>query len=716
MSRAAIRAPIRLDTELFSKDRKLDTTFTAFGMTRRPGRSTSNDPGLAALLDAKADAICFVAKSWDYHVRVALETTEEENLASIRDSVRAAKAKGREVLLDCEHFFDGYKANPDYALACAQAAYDAGARWVVLCDTNGGTLPHEVEEIVADVVKHIPGDHVGIHAHNDTEQAVANSLAAVRAGARQIQGTLNGIGERCGNANLVSIIPTLKLKPEFADRFDIGVSDEKLKGLAHISHALDEILNRAPEPPCALCRRERLRDQGRHSCLRDREGSGDLRAHRAGRGRQQAQGAVSDQAGRANVLAELDRIGLKVDKNDPRIMTLLDEVKEREAAGYAYESADASFELLARRTLGKVPDFFDVLQFDVNVEQRNNALGERVTVSMAVVKVKVDDQTLISAAEGNGPVNALDVALRKDLGKYQKYIDGLKLTDYRVRILNAGTEAVTRVLIESEDETGERWATIGVSPNIIDASFQALMDSIVYKLVSSRRAGVARPNKSRTASIANKIFALRKRRRCPLAVNATAVSRIETCASPRAFARSRRMRKTLRGRLVALQGKSQCIKQKVDPLRWRLRRCGRCRLLPAIYRRDRSTLRRAASISDRRKSMWGRATETGTAKRRMWCLVGPTCPGQPTCPATVRRRRPTRRKPTVRNTVCPAELMRRPMHPHPCTERRRSRSMAHGRPLGRAPTRRLMRRNTRRGRRQPCRTTAAAVVWSPTAA
>src|SRR5688572_10921102 len=217
------------DTDLFAQDRKLSTTFTAFGMTRRPGRSASNDPGLAALLDAKADAICFVAKAWDYHVRVAVETTNEENLASIRDSVTAAKAKGREVLVDCEHFFDGYKANPQYALACAKAAYDSGARWVVLCDTNGGTLPHEVEEIVRAVTKVIPGDHLGIHAHNDTEQAVANSLAAVRAGAWQIQGTLNGVGERCGNANLVSIIPTLKLKPEFSEAFEIGVSDEQMK-------------------------------------------------------------------------------------------------------------------------------------------------------------------------------------------------------------------------------------------------------------------------------------------------------------------------------------------------------------------------------------------------------------------------------------------------------------------------------------------------------
>jgi 2-isopropylmalate synthase len=473
------------DTELFSTDRKLRTTFTAFGMTRRPGRSASNDPGLAALLEARADAICFVAKSWDYHVRVALETTDEENLASIRDSVRAAKARGREVLLDCEHFFDGYKANPSYALACARAAYEEGARWVVLCDTNGGALPHEVEAVVGEVVKHIPGDHVGIHAHNDTEQAVANSLAAVRAGARQIQGTLNGLGERCGNANLVSIIPTLKLKPEFSQAFDVGISEEKLKGLAQVSRKLDEMLNRAPNRHAPYVGDSAfVTKAGIHASaiVKDPATYEHVPPDAVGNRRQLL---VSDQAGRSNVLAELGRIGIAVDKNDSRVTRLLDEVKEREAIGYAYEAADASFELLARRVLGKVPDYFDVEQFDVNVEQRYNALGKRVTVAMAVVKVKVGNETFISAAEGNGPVNALDVALRKDLGKYQAYIEGLRLTDYRVRILNAGTGAVTRVLIESEDENGEHWTTVGVSPNIIDASFQALMDSIVYKLVKA---------------------------------------------------------------------------------------------------------------------------------------------------------------------------------------------------------------------------------------
>ena len=473
------------DTELFSQDRKLKTTFTAFGMTRRPGRSASNDPGLAVLLEAKADAICFVAKSWDYHVRVALGTTEEENLASIRDSVRAAKARGREVLLDCEHFFDGYKANPDYALACAKAAYDEGARWVVLCDTNGGTLPHEVEAIVGAVCKVIPGDHVGIHAHNDTEQAVANSFAAVRAGARQIQGTLNGLGERCGNANLVSIIPTLKLKPEYAEAFEIGTSDAALKKLSHISHALDERLNRAPNRHAPYVGESAFATKaGIHASaiVKDPATYEHVAPEIVGNKRKVL---VSEQAGKSNVLAELERIGIKADKDDPRVGRLLDIVKEREARGYAYEAADASFDLLARRTLGKVPAYFDVTQFDVNVEQRENAKGERVTVTLAVVKVKVGDDNMISAAEGNGPVNALDLALRKDLGKYQKYIDGLKLVDFRVRILNGGTGAVTRVLIESEDEAGERWTTVGVSPNIIDASFQALMDSIIYKLVKS---------------------------------------------------------------------------------------------------------------------------------------------------------------------------------------------------------------------------------------
>jgi 2-isopropylmalate synthase len=474
------------DTAFFAKKPKLaHARFTAFGMTRRPGRSASNDPGLAALLAASADAICFVAKSSAYQVRVALETTNEENLASIRDSVRVAKKAGREVLVDCEHFFDGYKENPEFALACAKSAYDSGARWVVLCDTNGGTMPDEVESIVAQVIKQVPGDHLGIHAHNDTEQAVANSLAAVRAGARQIQGTLNGLGERCGNANLCSLIPTLRLKDEFSARFDIGVSDEQLATLMKVSRTLDDMLNRAPNRQAPYVGESAfVTKTGIHASavLKDPQTYEHVSPEVIGNRRKVL---VSDQSGRSNVIAELDRAGIAYDRKDPKLARLVEELKDREAAGYAYESASASFDLLARRTLGRVAEYFRVEQFDVNVEQRYNANGKRVTVAMAVVKVDVDGERLISAAEGNGPVNALDVALRKDLGKYQKYIEGLKLVDYRVRILNGGTEAVTRVLIESEDEAGERWTTVGVSPNIIDASFQALMDSIIYKLVKS---------------------------------------------------------------------------------------------------------------------------------------------------------------------------------------------------------------------------------------
>src|SRR5437016_7026600 len=302
------------DTQLFAEPRGLKASFTAFGMTRRPGRSTSNDPGLAALLEAKADAICFVAKSWDYHVRVALETSAEENLASIRDSVRAAVRNGREVLLDCEHFFDGYKADARFALACAKAAYDEGARWVVLCDTNGGALPHEVEKIVADVVTVIPGSHVGIHAHNDTEQAVANSLAAVRAGARQIQGTLNGLGERCGNANLVSIIPTLKLKPEFAERFEIGVTEDKLQRLAQVSRRLDEMLNRAPNRHAPYVGESAFATKaGIHASaiVKDPATYEHIAPEAVGNRRKLL---VSDQSGRSNGHSELDPMRIAVER------------------------------------------------------------------------------------------------------------------------------------------------------------------------------------------------------------------------------------------------------------------------------------------------------------------------------------------------------------------------------------------------------------------
>jgi 2-isopropylmalate synthase len=472
------------DTRLFAEAKPLGhARLTAFGMTKRPGRSLSDDTGFQALLATKADAICLVAKSWDFHVDVALGTSLEENLAAIKESTAAVVASGREALIDCEHFFDGYKANPSYALDCAKTAYEAGARWVVLCDTNGGTLPEETEAIVAEAVKVIPGDHLGIHVHNDTDNGVANSLAAIRAGARQIQGTLNGLGERCGNANLTSIIPTLMLKSDYAERFETSVTPDKLRTLTHASRILDEMLNRAPNRHAPYVGESAFAHKGGihvSAVQKDPRTYEHVPPESVGNRRKLL---VSDQAGRSNILAELDRIGIPIPKDDPRIGKLLDEMKEREAAGYAYEAADASFELLARRMLGNVPEFFEVDSFRVMVERRHNAVGQLVTVSEATVKVRIDGETVLSVGEGNGPVNALDKALRKDLGPYQSFINDLELVDYKVRILTGGTDAVTRVLIESRDGVGNRWFTVGVSPNIVDASFEALLDSINYKLI-----------------------------------------------------------------------------------------------------------------------------------------------------------------------------------------------------------------------------------------
>ncbi len=472
------------DTDFFSTDPGLKkATFTAFGMTKRAGRSADNDPGLAAILDSAASAVCLVGKSWDFHVDVALGITNEENLDCIADSVRTIIARGREAMIDCEHFFDGYKVNPDYALACVKAALDNGARWAILCDTNGGTLPHEVEEIVTEITRHVPGDKLGIHCHNDTENAVANTLAAVRAGVRQVQGTLNGLGERCGNANMVSLIPTFMLKPEFADRFEIGVTAEGLKELTHVSRTLDELLNRAPDRYAPYVGESAFASKaGIHvsAIMKNPATYEHVAPESVGNKRRML---VSDQSGKSNVMAQFEAAGMEVDPSDPRVNRLLDEVKEREYLGYSYDGAEASFELLARRMLGNVPDFFTVNSFRVLVERRYNALGELVTMSEATVKVDVDGEKYISVGEGNGPINALDQALRKDLGKYQSFIDDIRLVDFKVRILTGGTEAVTRVLIESADAKGNRWFTVGVSANIVDASFQALTDSITYKLL-----------------------------------------------------------------------------------------------------------------------------------------------------------------------------------------------------------------------------------------
>ncbi len=479
------------DTELFSEPSRLKSArFTAFGMTKRAGRSVSNDPGFQAILQSKADSICLVAKSWDYHVRVALGISNEENVECLVQSVKAVRETQREALVDCEHFFDGYKGNRDYALSVAKSAYDSGARWVVLCDTNGGTLPHEIDRIVADVAKHVPGANLGIHTHNDTENAVANTLMAVRAGCRQIQGTLNGLGERCGNANMTSIIPTLLLKSEFANAFETGVTPDRLRNLTHASRVLDEILNEAPDRHAPYVGESAFATKaGIHASalLKEPQTYEHVPPESVGNERRIM---VSKQGGRSSILAALDRLGLGLGKDDSRVVALLDKVRGREDAGYSYESADASFELLARRTLGTVPRYFSVDSFRVTVERQPGGPVGAVATSQAVVSVSIagEAQPLVSVGEGNGPVNALDTALRRDLGRYQKHIEKVELVDYKVRILTQtgahGTEAVTRVLVESHDtDTGERWTTVGVSPNIIDASFEALLDAINYKLL-----------------------------------------------------------------------------------------------------------------------------------------------------------------------------------------------------------------------------------------
>ncbi|HEY1709927.1 MAG TPA: citramalate synthase [Rhizomicrobium sp.] len=471
------------DTAFFSEKPPLKTArFTAFGMTKRAGRSAANDPSLSAVIDARADACCLVGKTWDFHVDVALEIPREDNLTGIAESIAAVKAKGREPLFDAEHYFDGYKANPDYALACLKAAHDAGAQWLVLCDTNGGTLPEDVYRIVSETKAKLPDAALGIHAHNDTEQAVAVTLAAIRGGARQLQGTLNGLGERCGNANLCALLPTLMLKEPYASQFETGISHEKLRELVHVSRLLDEILNRAPNRHAAYVGPSAFAHKGGlHSSAvqKDPKTYEHVAPELVGNARKIL---VSDQAGRSNLLARLAEIGIDVDAKDPRIARLLEDIKQREFLGYAYDGAEASFELLARRALGQVPQYFDVVSFRVMVERRHNAMGDLVTESEAVVKVKVDGETFHSVGTGNGPVNALDEALRKDLGKYSETLKALRLVDYKVRILTSGTEAVTRVMVESADGHRNRWSTVGVSPNIVDASFEALADSICYKL------------------------------------------------------------------------------------------------------------------------------------------------------------------------------------------------------------------------------------------
>jgi 2-isopropylmalate synthase len=480
------------DSAFFETRPQTRATFTAFGMTKRAGRSAANDDVLAGVLNANTPAVCIVGKTHDFHVDTALNITLEENRTNISESIAHLVAQGREALFDAEHFFDGYKANPDYALDCLKAAYDAGARWVVLCDTNGGTLPSEMGEITSKVIASgIPGDHLGIHTHDDTGTAVAGTLAAVDAGARQIQGTLNGLGERCGNANLITLIPTLLLKEPYASRYEVGVPAEALMTLTRVSRMLDDILNRVPQRAAPYVGASAFAHKaGLHASaiVKDPTTYEHIAPETVGNARIVP---MSNQAGQSNLLRRLAEMGIDAEKGDAALSRILDAVKQRETDGYAYDSAQASFELLARRELGLAPDFFEVERYRVITERRRNARGEIVVESEAVVTVSTRDGARTSFfknehaqdIQDDGPVNALWQALKSDLGPFQDKVEDMRLTDFRVRITQGGTEAVTRVIIDFADDQGRAWATVGVSANIVDASFEALLDAITWKLL-----------------------------------------------------------------------------------------------------------------------------------------------------------------------------------------------------------------------------------------
>jgi 2-isopropylmalate synthase len=479
------------DSDFFDTKPKLKATFTAFGMTKRSGKSAENDEVLSAVLNANTPGVCLVGKTHDFHVTKALGITLEENLKNISDSVRHIVSKGREALFDCEHFFDGYRENPKYALKAAKAAYDAGARWVVLCDTNGGALPAQIFSATKAVIDTgIPGKCIGIHTHDDTEHAVANSLAAIDAGARQVQGTLNGLGERCGNANLVTLIPTLLLKEPYSSLYETGIEISKLNGLTSISRTLDDILNRVPDKWAAYVGSSAFAHKaGLHASaiLKDPQTYEHIDPTIVGNERIIP---MSNQAGQSNLKKRLMDAGLQIEKGDSRLSEILNAIKEREDRGYAYDSAQASFELIARKILGQLPTFFEIKRYRVTVEKRKNKYGKMVSLSEAVVVAKIGKNKVLSVSESmdpecgdQGPVNALSKALAKDLGPYQNCIDDMTLTDYKVRITGSGTDAVTRVIIDSQDAQGRRWSTVGVSANIVDASFEALLDAINWKLI-----------------------------------------------------------------------------------------------------------------------------------------------------------------------------------------------------------------------------------------
>ena len=473
------------DASFFREVRKLrfkKAKISAFGSTRKAGVRVEEDRNIRLLLEAETPAVAIFGKSWVLHVHEALKTTLDENLRMIEDSVAFLSREGREVIFDAEHFFDGFKDDPEYALKTLQVACDAGARVLVLCDTNGGTLPFEVEEVFRKV-REFFGDRqdvrLGIHAHNDSGVAVANSLVAVQLGATHVQGTMNGYGERCGNANLCTIIPNLKLKMNLHP-----VSDESLRKLFEASHFVSEIANMKHDDYQPYVGRSAFAHKGgihASAMLRHPRTYEHVSPELVGNARRIL---VSEQAGRSNLIYRAEEMGIKLDARDSKVAALIQKIKEAENEGYQFEGADASFEILLREALGETMKSFGLEGFRVIVEKR----GEEDATTEATIKVRVGEEVVHTASEGDGPVHALDNALRKALERIYPALRKIRLADYKVRVLSEkeGTAARIRVLIQSTD--GEKtWGTVGVSTDVIEASWEALADSIQYGLWREKR-------------------------------------------------------------------------------------------------------------------------------------------------------------------------------------------------------------------------------------
>ncbi|NPB05929.1 MAG: citramalate synthase [Aquificae bacterium] len=468
------------DTLYFKEVKRLPlkrAKVVAFGSTRRPGKRAEEDELVLNLLKAETETITIFGKSWDLHVTEALRTSLDENLRMVEETVAFLKRHGREVVFDAEHFFDGFKENEEYAMKVLEAAVAGGADWLVLCDTNGGALPHEVYDITKKVVERFGRfAGVGIHAHNDSDCAVANSLMAVLAGARQVHGTVNGLGERTGNANLCSVIPNLQLKMGFE-----VVPAENLKRLKELAQFVAELANMPlPKNMPYVGDSAFTHKAGVHASavLKNPRTYEHVNPELVGNRRKIT---VSDMAGRSNLLAKLKEYGIEVEPNSLELRKLVERIKELEKEGYHFEAAEASLELLIKRHFGLVRDYFNFDAYRILIAKRK---GDRDPVSEATVRVSLEDFEEHTAALGNGPVNALDRALRKALKEFYPSIADIKLIDYKVRIVNetAGTAAKVRVLIEFTDGR-RKWATVGVHENIIEASWRALVDGFVYKLM-----------------------------------------------------------------------------------------------------------------------------------------------------------------------------------------------------------------------------------------